>query len=335
MKRDRSGSTHDWPDTAEGWWSRLSADTPPERAALEAWSRWMDRPDNARAYRELERLWRGLDAGLTDPQLRAWLAEAESAPAHGSLRARRTWIGATAAVLGVAAMAAWMLPRWQAPADAPAAAASTDVYRTARGELRRYRLPDGSRLYLDVDSHVEYAQDGERRQLRLLAGRLRLDVATDARPLRVEAPGLRLRDIGTVFDLEHRDQATRVSLFEGALEATGAGRRETLRPGQSLRVGEGVWHLAELGPEALAAAGQWVDGRIVFEGETLAEVARVLGRYGTTDVCVDPADPAARLRVSGVFRVGRQQAFIEALQQVHPQLGATWEEDCVRLAAVR
>src|SRR3546814_19432062 len=58
---------------------------------------------------------------------------------------------------------------------------------TQRGEIRSFRLSDGTNATLDTDSRVEVSMTATERSLHLSQGRARFEVASDARPFRVRA----------------------------------------------------------------------------------------------------------------------------------------------------
>lgn len=309
------------PTTAEEWWVRLAAEAPSAPGIAEAFERWKGGPGNAEAYAEVARLWVDMDAGLGDPQLRGWLEEAEEqakAPASRRWPGLRRWMAAAALpVLLLAALPAvfLMLPE---PVEEPVQA-TWQRLETVRGEVREVGLEDGSVLHLDTSTRVEVnLGEGRQRLLRLLEGRIRIDVGADPRPLRVHAGPLRIDHIGTVFDLAWNHGAAEVLLREGALQVEADDRSQTMAPGDRLLVDGSGWHMERLSPDVLAGTAGWVTGKVLFDDQPLAEVAQVLTSYGPRVVRVDPRDPAAGLRVSGVFQAGRQQAFLDALSHVYP-----------------
>lgn len=321
-----------YPTTAEEWWVLLADEAPLEQPLADAFRRWRSEPANAAAYEEVAAAWEAMDAGLGDPQLRQWLEEAE-APAPRSRRwARlRGWAGA-AAVLAVL-LAAVPAVMWLRPGPAPEQVETVwEPFATVRGEVREVALADGSIMHLDTATRTRVSLQGsDQRLIHLLEGRIRIDVGADPRPLRVHAGPLRIDHIGTVFDVSWNDGAGEVLLRDGALQVHAAGRSQAMAPGDRLLVDGDVWRLERLPADALAGSAAWVTGRVEFDDRPLVEVARVLSTYGPRDVHVDPRDPAADLRVSGVFQAGRQQEFLDALSHVYPVILREDGEDEVEL----
>src|SRR3546814_15980537 len=67
---------------------------------------------------------------------------------------------------------------------------------TRRGENRSFRFADGSTAVLDTDSRLEVSFAQATRHLRLAKGRVRLSVTNNEQPLRVEAGGGVVTEIG-------------------------------------------------------------------------------------------------------------------------------------------
>jgi transmembrane sensor len=61
----------------------------------------------------------------------------------------------------------------------------------------------------------------------------------------------------------------------------------------------------------------WRTQRLVFNDLSLADAVTEFNRYVTTPIVVEPG-PLAERRVNGVFRIGEQAAFLNALEQTLP-----------------
>ncbi|USJ01972.1 FecR domain-containing protein [Xanthomonas prunicola] len=236
--------------------------------------------------------------------------------AAGAARKRafpaRRW--ALAASVAIAVLSAgWLLT--------PPAAPDGVVYRaTAAGRI--VDLPDGSRVQLDRGSAIAVRYTPERRRIDLLQGAALFDVGRDPhRPLQVRTGDVLLRDIGTVFGVQHDGAAARVTVLSGHVQVhaqparwlarwrdTGAVLAD-LRAGQQAQLDAGGQVLA-LEPHAdLAAATAWVPDRVSMHDQPLAEVARRFNAFASVPVEID--DPRlAQRRVSGVFHLRDNAAFL-------------------------
>ena len=91
-----------------------------------------------------------------------------------------------------------------------------DDYQTAAGERRVVTLADGSRLSLDASSEVTVQYRKHARDLHLLKGQARFDVAHDkSRPFSVVAGNQRVIATGTAFNIDMAGPKVFVTLIEG------------------------------------------------------------------------------------------------------------------------
>ncbi|AXB75886.1 FecR domain-containing protein [Novosphingobium sp. P6W] len=184
---------------------------------------------------------------------------------------------------------------------------------TARGEVRTFRLGDGSRVTLDSDSRVRVALSAQRRDLALLRGRARFFVAHEPRPFVVAAGGGSVLARGTVFDVALRGEAgASVDLIEGLVDVrqpradgapAGSPRDESevtrLTAGHGLAIGAPRGLPLRAVPSAPI---DWTSDLRAFQEVPLRDLLAEANRY--TDKPLVLADPAlGDLRVSGTFRV--------------------------------
>ncbi len=189
---------------------------------------------------------------------------------------RRRWIGGAiaAAVTAAVGLGVWT----QQPQPYTIA--------TAAGERRVVTLGDGSSIVLAGGSSVRL----DHRNPRVAAvdrGEMLFRVRHDAdRPFAVQVGGLRLVDLGTVFDVKAVAGRTRVAVAEGAVMVDPDGAALRLDPGQAV-LADGT----TLQRESVAAAdvGAWQDGRLAYDDAPLTEVAADLSRQIGRRVVVAPA----------------------------------------------
>jgi transmembrane sensor len=283
-------------------------------------------PEHLRAYLEVAAIWnetgsleahRDLDSraliALASAErnvvsLRAVFAQdPRSAPSRPSQNARRQpratllkrWLGpsfAAALALALVAAAGAAITLWSLNRGA--------LYATAVGERRTLRLDDGSAVELDSRSRIRVRFSPAQRNVELLEGQVLVHVAKDPlRPFVVSSEQLRVRAIGTQFDINRKSTSTTVTVVEGRVAVYGS---ETLAPGapflsagEQLTVGDRA-HRAETLHANTATATAWTRGQLVLESATLTDVADYFNRYSTRRLTV--ADRGARpLRLSGVF----------------------------------
>lgn len=170
------------------------------------------------------------------------------------------------------------------------------VYETKVGEVRSVRLADGSRLVIDTATAVRIAFTSTTREVTLVRGRVRFDVARDAaRPFIVSASGARITDRGTVFDVENYG-VVNVRLISGAVDinlprATAGSNKPVvhLRPGQQFHFDPAKAGASQAPQPVPISDLQWVSGMKTFDDVPVADIIAEVNRYSTTKIVL--ADP--------------------------------------------
>ncbi|MCC2981008.1 FecR family protein [Sphingomonas sp. IC4-52] len=300
-------------DAAATWYARTQGAqmTAAEQAALDAWIR--ADAEHATAWDRVGRLNALLGQVSEDPAIMALRREARGAavaavPAADAGRRRWPLAVGLAAALAAAVGLPLAIRGVEAPPSAVAVAAARQQY-SAGASARTIALADGSTLYLDARSAATVAL-GPVRAVTLNEGRAVFTVAKDkARPFVVSARGNKVTALGTQFGVELGRRDTMVALIEGSVRVeTPAGTR-TLRPGETLRAGNGTVAVRTSAEESVA----WRTGRLDFTAVPLGEVADALNRYATRRIVI--ADAAlARQPYSGSFTAqGGADALVTGL----------------------
>jgi len=276
-------------------------------------------------------------AALAPPPMadRAAAGERRRPSGAPSSPGRRAWLANLGWLLpqaGVAAVALGMVGSgwygWNIWQQQPT---FTQSLATARGEQRQLALPDGSTLWLDTATQVEVSLYRQRREVRLVEGQAFFTVQTNsAQPFDVLAGATRVTVVGTRFSVRNTRSGlgeegrvsvaveqgrVRVASRQSAQELAGAGAAVELVAGQSVSTDASglpgpVQHEA-------APAANWREGRVSFNGSTLAQAVAEFERYGDTGLVIrDPAVGA--LKVHGSFELRQLAAFARALPRVLP-----------------
>jgi transmembrane sensor len=166
-------------------------------------------------------------------------------------------------------------------------------YATTAGERREIVLPDSTRILLGVASEIAVSAGyGQPVRDVALRGEARFTVKHDAaRPFRVTIGGRVIEDLGTEFSLRaHADADTLVvDVTEGVVSIRHAGEVDSLiaRAGQvALIPAAGAGTIVKHGAGMLREA---LNGRIVFDNATLAQVAAELPRWFDVEIRMDPS----------------------------------------------
>ncbi len=299
------------------WHVRLLSDEADERDWL-TFEGWLAAsPEHLRAYESVELAWAELDDLAPEPAAQAAPAGAEIV----ALRPRRrpaipAWFGAAAASLVAAiALAVTVGPSF-APKDPP-----PQAYTTARGQPRTLALADGTRVTLNGGSAITVSLGKHERRVVMADAEAVFDVAHDPnRPFLIHVGDREIHVVGTEFDVLHRAGQVQVTVRRGVVEVRKAGARATaplarLVRGQALthREGEPRDQVIQTDPQAAFA---WTEGRLIFQGESLAEAVVVLNRYVTTPITVAP--DARALPVRAVLNLGPEDEMLQSLSAFLP-----------------
>ncbi len=284
---------------ASRWLAARDADARPDAA----FERWLDADIRHRVtYLKLEAAWlrsdrlrdlrpldRDVDADLLRPPRRHWtLAIAASvvlALAGASIYLARTRLG------------------WQ-------------HYETRVGGFSRVVLEDGSVIDLNTDSEVRVRMRAGERDVQLVRGEGRFQVAHDAsRPFVVAAANADVRAVGTAFSVRLRDsKQVDVLVSEGsvAVAAEHVAHAPPVRAGEAAEVLPDRMSVRRVEPQQLERRLAWTTGRLQFRGETLGEAVLEFNRYNRRQLRI--ADPSlAPLRVGGTFDATDPDGFATEL----------------------
>ena len=313
---------------ARNWIVELSSDdaTTDQRAAFK---RWLNTdPRHAEAFEESRRIWgtigamRHLEAltpadALTGPRRQGARADhADRADREMDRRWRPVAAAAVAAavMVGLLGQALWQGDR-------------TPEIATRTAELRDVTLDDGSVVTLGPKSSITVGFTQAERRVALTAGEAFFAVVDNpARPFVVTVGDMRVRVVGTQFDVHHGPDAVRVSVLEGSVEVTvppepmptPPSRPETtvLTAGQQI-VATHAGRAVAVRQVAAEASGAWRLGRLSYQGASLREVIADANRYYDGQIVL-ASDEIGALKVTASFRTDRIDQMINVLVMALP-----------------
>lgn len=302
MSGDRMDISREAKAEAAAWLARLHSEarTIADERAFQAWL--AAAPEHIVAFEALTDVWNAA-GGLGRPNVTA-----ASSPPTGIRLPRRVVL----AGIGGLVAAGTSFSVWQA--------VHAGIYETGIGEQKHVTLSDGTQAFLDTDTRIRERFDDTIRKIELIRGRVNFNVAADPkRPFVVDAAGKRIVADRTVFDVRRDDAALSVVVLQGRATVSSGDPAQTA--GKALAQGERAvasrQNDVHVDRPNLAPLVAWQTGQAVFENETLADAAREMNRYST--VRLEIADPAiAGLRMSGVYRVGDNQAFARSVAALLP-----------------
>lgn len=179
-------------------------------------------------------------------------------------------------------------PEAAAPAaEAPAVAAAPALHTLVvpRGVNYNVELSDGTVVYLDADSQLEYPVyfAGERREV-TVSGRAYFDVAHDAEhPFIVRTGRTEIQVFGTEFCVSAKGAQSVTTLVEGSVGLFDAGSGErlaVLTPGQQAVVSGDRCEVRQV--ETLYQTA-WKDGYFIFESKPVGSIMEELSAWYNID----------------------------------------------------
>ena len=313
-------------EAASAWCLRLS-EGPLGPAEQQAFDAWLDEDQkNLPAFERSVAVWQRYGDASTAPE---FIEVRERALATFRRRNRRRWAQRGLGWRAISAIAASLVlilicSLWYQ--------AQPDVYRTGVGERRIVMLADGSRVSLDAATELDVKMGGNRRELNLVSGRAKFDVAKDPlRPFSVRVGRKLVVATGTSFSVEMVNGRMRVILYEGqvaVLDAPGSGKAIPLRlerravpADQALKPGRELVAALDQ-PVAIVAVADlprslsWESGQLVFNDEPLNLAVTRVNRYAAKPVVLEGG--VGSLPVNGVFNTGDVDAFLIGVEETLP-----------------
>ena len=278
-----------------------------QRAAVEAW--YDASPANRRLMGEIYRL-----LYLNDRINDTARIDVEKAYVHCRTRIReqarrRVWLRSLKRLAASAAVIVVLLAGgWMARSSVERLTRPMVVY-TQVGERSQAVLPDGTKVWLNSSSRVEYAASFFSRKRRVkMDGEAYFEVSHDRHaPFVVSTNGLDIRVLGTRFNIRNNEDKHLITtvLLEGSVEASVTGERGTalrLHPSQQLTFDTDTKSMLLTDIPTAERSINWIYGRFSFEHNTLEEIAEELNRYYNVDIRFKD-DALRQLRFSGDFQV--------------------------------
>jgi transmembrane sensor len=199
---------------------------------------------------------------------------------------------------------------------------SVDAFDTDIGGHRIVPLVDGSRIELNTATNLRTLISKKRRDVWLDRGEAFFEVAHIEGSTFVVHAGPRLITVvGTQFSVRRDGDNVTVAVVQGRVrvEDTTPGASSasiTVTPGD-VAIGLGSSMMVVSKPVAAVEDKlTWRDGRLVFDGTSLAEVVDDFNRYNRQQLLI--SDPAvAAIRISGTFKASNVEAFVRLLKEAY------------------
>lgn len=253
------------------WFGVMHSDevTPAARDDFIAWLK--QSPEHARAYDEIERVWRAAEV----------LPELEQAQRVRRRITRRALLAGGIGLIGGGATLGWL---------------STHPFadlRTGTAERLTAELADGSMVELASRTALELRFTAASRSIRLFDGEAYFTVAPEAaRPFSVLAGDGRVTALGTAFSVARSGGEVAVTVAEHGVEVDLRGDRRRVDAGRQLVYRDAFGATTAIDP---ASALAWRDGRLVFVSQPFGRVVEALNRWRDGTIIVADAGLQSRL----------------------------------------
>ena len=305
--------------------------TEEERNALETWyeaHRSVNIPGSTDPRPDLQQMYHDITGKLkTEGE---WV-EPQPAKVHPLKQGK--WRMAAAVLLLMAAAGVWMLlPR----------ANRQLALDTKEGVRKKIQLDDGTRVWLNVSSHLTYpANIGNGNRDIYLKGEAFFDVAPkEAHPFTIHTQGINVQVLGTRFNVKayQADGSMETTLVEGrvAVSLNGqADKKLVLAPGEKLTVTKKepmaarpaanvrvidwgtvlaiVETITPATPGRKASELVWMDDRLEFKDKSFPELAILMSRWYNRKIILTDTFPAD-YRFKGTFKKESVTEVLKALQ---------------------
>jgi transmembrane sensor len=231
----------------------------------------------------------------------------EAVPAEVAYRPTRRWL--LGGGVGLAAAAASVVIGWPRLIG--------QHITTARGEIRRLPLADGSVATINSDSDLRIVLAGDSRRVDLERGQAWFQVAKDrTRPFVVDAGIAQARAVGTAFSVVRGRDGVQVAVTEGVVAvwpSDSSGMMTILETGQFANFKTaGVAPTIGSAPGEIERALAWRNGEIALANDSLAEAIASFNRYNRKQIVLTDQS-LAKEKLVGLFRLDKPENFASML----------------------
>lgn len=213
-----------------------------------------------------------------------------------------------------------------------------------KGLRKELTLPDGTRVWLNGESRISYNPKfikGEQREV-TLSGEAFFEVAKDNQhPFVIKTKQFSVQTLGTNLNIDAYpdDRKSETALLTGSLRLTmneGSKQSIVLKQGEkvaiinkdqkpfstasqpTLRQGETILieplAVIKVDGKDLATESAWKDDRLIFEDESLEEIAKKLSRWYNVHITV--STEIDRLTFSGIFMSEKIDQVLKSMQAI-------------------
>jgi transmembrane sensor len=266
----------------------------------------------------------------------------EETPVSSIKRPKNAWrwiTGIAAGMVGILFTIVLLYNKNSTPQLAGNRPATVNEVITHKGNRSKAVLPDGTQVWLNADSKLEYKSNfGKNNREVNLSGEAYFDVVKNEQlPFLIHTKNVNIKVTGTAFNVKAYpgDSHTETSLIRGKVEVTVTGRPDEkyiLKPNEKIVIRDEAIETGKKAPserrqalplielgyvnyldnDSLAVETSWLYNRLIFEDESFEEIARKMERwYGVEISLDDPKVAATRF----TYQI-KNETIAEALQNM-------------------
>jgi len=205
--------------------------------------------------------------------------------------------------------------------DAKSETLQYNTLSTSIGEQTQVRLPDGSLVFLNAASSLEYPTSFAKAKIRsvTLTGEGYFEIAKDkAHPFIVKTNQQEVRVLGTHFNVNsYRDEfLTRTTLLEGSIRVSAGNHVRIIKPGEQSMLRDNGLTVKQVNIESVVA---WKNKTFKFEDEKIGDIMRILSRWYDIDVIYEgtPTDESFVGEISRNKNISQVLKMLEKTGLVH------------------
>lgn len=190
-----------------------------------------------------------------------------------------------------------------------------------KGQRSSLILPDGTKVWLNSDSKLEYDNTyGVKERKVKLTGEAYFEVAKDKEHrFRVNTDGVDVEALGTSFNVQSYPNEDEIitTLLEGKLKVSISGQEAILLPNQQACFGKDNNKLNIENVENANYSNSWTKGEFAFNGETLEEIAIELSRMYNMEIKFN-SEEIKSYNYSGIIKNNSLFNVLEIIELTSP-----------------
>lgn len=195
------------------------------------------------------------------------------------------------------------------------------LVQTDKGQRANITLPDGTVVWLNSYTQLQYNADyGTTKRIVTLTGEAYFEVAKNKdKPFIVKAEGVDVEALGTTFNVKAYQEDPRIvaTLFSGAVRVSSNENNVILSPDENATYDRNSGRLSTHQLENSSYAKMWRDNELVFNGETLDEIAVLLNRMYNVQI-IFKSERIKKYCFSGVICNNSLDNVIELISLTSP-----------------